>query len=162
MFRLDQLILASTDLQVRHGATPISVRDWEESVGTRIAQRAEPVRLERGVLTVRTATAVWAHELSLLADGILEQLRARNIAVDKLRFVVGKVASDGRARLPVRHGPPPLAKVPALLAPAVAAIADPELRAAVEAACAKTIALTEPPAQAPAASSRRTRATKRG
>src|SRR5262249_27335061 len=51
--------------------SPVSARDWEAAVGSRIAARARPVRLDRGVLLVRTATATWAQELALLADAIL-------------------------------------------------------------------------------------------
>src|SRR5678810_371252 len=70
--------------------SPISFRDWEAAVGTRIAARARPIRLERGVLLVRTATATWAQELTLLADAIVEQLVKRGVPVRSLRFRVGE------------------------------------------------------------------------
>ena len=76
--------------------SPIAARDWEAAVGTRIAARAQPIRLERGVLLVRTATATWAQELSLLADAIIAQLRGRSTPVDSLRFRVGQVEAPER------------------------------------------------------------------
>ncbi len=40
-------------------------------MGSRIAARARPAKLERGVLVIRTASAAWAQELALLADDIV-------------------------------------------------------------------------------------------
>src|SRR6185369_15504631 len=71
--------------------SPIPYRDWEAAVGSRIAARARAVRLDRGVLVVRTATSTWAQELALLSDAILAQLRGRGVSVDALRFQVGPI-----------------------------------------------------------------------
>lgn len=120
--------------------SPIAARDWEAAVGSRIAGRARPVRLDRGVLVVRTATATWAQELALLADAILLQLRGRGVTVESLRFRVGPVDAPERppTRSEVRASP---AEVP--LPPSVEAvverIADPELREAVARAAAKNL-----------------------
>jgi predicted nucleic acid-binding Zn ribbon protein len=43
---------------------------WAEVVGERVAARSEPVRLARGVLTVRAQGNAWAAELTLLASVI--------------------------------------------------------------------------------------------
>lgn len=70
---------------------PISARVWRDAVGPRIADRAEPVSLERGVLVVKVATSVWASELSLLCEPIMVRLRAKRIEVTELKFRVGVI-----------------------------------------------------------------------
>lgn len=123
---------------------PVPARDWEAAVGTRIAARARPVRLDRGVLHVRTATATWAQELTLLADAIIEQLRGRGVAVEALRFRVGTVDPPERPpwRKEVRTSPPE-APLPPDVRRELARIADPELRAAIAAAAGKNLGWQE-------------------
>jgi hypothetical protein len=120
--------------------SPIAARDWEAAVGSRIAARARPVRLDRGVLVVRTATATWAQELALLADAILAQLRGRGIAVESLRFRVGHVDAPERppTRGEVRTAPPAVPLPPAVEA-VVERVADPELRDAIARAAARDL-----------------------
>jgi hypothetical protein len=119
---------------------PISFRDWEAAVGTRIAARARPFRLERGVLWVRTATSTWAQELALLADAIIDQLRGRTAPVHSIRFRVGHVDAPERppTRQEVRTSPPAVPLPPAV-AREVDRIADPDLRAAIAQAAAKSL-----------------------
>ncbi len=138
--------------------SPIAYRDWEGAVGSRIAARARPVRIERGVLFVRTATATWAQELALLADPILAQLRARGIAVEALRFRVGPVEAPERppARDEVRTEPPAVPLPPEVRAQ-LARVEDPELREAIAYAAAKNLgwqsALAARPLKQPPATS---------
>ena len=47
---------------------------WPDAVGPAIAAEAEPVGERAGVLTVACRSAVWAQELSLLSDDLLERL----------------------------------------------------------------------------------------
>src|SRR6188508_207474 len=68
--------------------SPMPFREWEAAVGSRIAARARPLKLERGVLHVRAASSTWAQELSMLGDVITAQLRARGLPVQSLRFRV--------------------------------------------------------------------------
>jgi hypothetical protein len=49
--------------------------EWPAVVGELVASRSEPVRLARGVLTVR-AEGAWATELSLLARALVEKIDA--------------------------------------------------------------------------------------
>lgn len=119
---------------------PVSARDWEAAVGSRIAARARPVKLERGILYVRTASATWAQELSLLANPILEQLRARGLEVEALRFRVGPV--DAPERPPTRdevRTSPPSAPLPPPLAAEIARVPDDELREAIARAAGKNL-----------------------
>src|SRR4051812_29084851 len=83
-------------------------RAWIEAVGERIALRTRPVSLERKVLTVRAATAVWAQELTFLAPAIVKRLVAKGFAIDSLRFRVGPIENTPRP-----EKPPPIKKVPA-------------------------------------------------
>jgi hypothetical protein len=122
--------------------TPISVLDWEAAVGSRIAERAEPHRLERGVLTVRVSSASWANELSLLSPEILTQLRERGFAIDQLRFSVGQVRPHKPRRLsPPKKAPPANPPLPDTVKAQVAAVDDDELAQALADAAAKTLAV---------------------
>jgi len=114
---------------------PVSPRDWEAAVGTRIAKRALPVKLDRGILHVRAASSTWAQELSLLSEPILAQLRARGIHVEALRFRVGPVEPPERVvtREEVRTAPP-RAKLPKELLDPIALVADEALREAIKVA----------------------------
>jgi predicted nucleic acid-binding Zn ribbon protein len=49
---------------------------WEEAVGAMIAAEARPTAERDGVLTVACAAAVWAQELDLMAEVVLERLNA--------------------------------------------------------------------------------------
>ena len=125
-------------------ASPIAFRDWEAAVGTRIASRARPIKLERGVLLVRTASSTWAQELALLSDAIITALRARNVAVDSLRFRVGQVDAPDRppSREEVRISPAPV-QLPNAVALQIAHVEDPELRAIIARAAAKNLGWQE-------------------
>jgi predicted nucleic acid-binding Zn ribbon protein len=66
-------------------------RAWPEAVGAAIAQHAKPTAERAGVLTVLCESSVWAQELDLMSQGILERvngvLRAGHIT--RLRCVAG-------------------------------------------------------------------------
>ena len=120
---------------------PIPRRVWRDAVGARIADRSEPVLLERGTLAVKVATSVWAHELSLLAPSIVARLRARNVAVDELRFRVGAI--DPSPRPPERRisrAVPPPAALPADLARLLKTVPDLELRETIALAARANLA----------------------
>jgi predicted nucleic acid-binding Zn ribbon protein len=48
---------------------------WRSAVGERVAAVASPVAERAGTLTVECADAVWAQELDLMQDRLLERLR---------------------------------------------------------------------------------------
>jgi predicted nucleic acid-binding Zn ribbon protein len=64
---------------------------WSEVAGPGLAAAAAPVSERDGVVTVGCESAVWAHELELLAPELLTALEARlgGRTVTGLRFVVG-------------------------------------------------------------------------
>lgn len=121
-------------------APPVAPQDWELAVGTKIARRARPTRLERGVLHIRTATSTWAQELSLLADTIVQQLRARGLAVKALRFHVGAVEPLKRPawRSETRAAPEP-SPLPADVRVVLAAVPDGDLRDVIARAAAASL-----------------------
>ncbi|MBI4704474.1 MAG: DUF721 domain-containing protein [Deltaproteobacteria bacterium] len=120
----------------------VTQRQWEAAVGARVAARSLPLRLARGVLQVRVATAAWASELSLLSDAIVARLRAAGIAVDALRFSVGEVPAPAAPPRPLRAGPAaaPEVPLPPELRQRIERVGDPELRDALAHAAARSLA----------------------
>ncbi|WP_437755763.1 DciA family protein [Sorangium sp. So ce1389] len=128
---------------------PMPFRDWEAAVGSRIAARARPLKLERGVLHVRAASSTWAQELSMLGDAITTQLRARGLPVQSLRFRVGKVEPVARPpwREEVRPAPKE-APLPFEVRRELGKVADPELRDAIAKAASRNLGWQEAEASA--------------
>ncbi|MBS1889594.1 MAG: DUF721 domain-containing protein [Actinobacteria bacterium] len=65
---------------------------WSTALGERLAAVATPVSERGGTLTVDCADGVWAQELDLMQDQLLERLRAElgERAPQALRFRVAK------------------------------------------------------------------------
>jgi predicted nucleic acid-binding Zn ribbon protein len=63
---------------------------WTSAVGERLAAVATPVSERDGTLTIECADAVWAQELDLMQETLLEHLRAEvgDRAPQALRFRV--------------------------------------------------------------------------
>lgn len=72
--------------------TPLAVAQaaWATAVGERLAAVATPVSEREGTLTIECADAVWAQELDLMQEALLERLRAEvgEQAPQALRFRV--------------------------------------------------------------------------
>jgi predicted nucleic acid-binding Zn ribbon protein len=51
-------------------------RAWPQVAGERFARAAEPVAERDGVVTVACRSAVWAQELDLLSEPVVERLNA--------------------------------------------------------------------------------------
>ncbi len=49
---------------------------WESAAGTAVASAARPTAERDGVLTVTCTAAVWAQELNLMANQLIEQLNS--------------------------------------------------------------------------------------
>ncbi len=123
---------------------PIPYRHWERAVGTRIAGKARPWRLERGVLHVRVVSSVWSSELQLLSLDILAQLGGVGIKIESLRFSVGPVEALGPPPPPERYAPRPV-PLPGDIVRAAERIEDDELRAAVSHAASVWLGALAPP-----------------
>jgi hypothetical protein len=134
------VLLRASGGEPRDGA-PLPPRAWHDAVGDRIARRARPMRLERGVLTVRAATAVWAQELTFLAPTIIARLNAHGLEVESLRFRVGPIDPVDR---PLRPAPvktvPARRPLPRELDRRLAGVADPALRETISRAAAANLA----------------------
>jgi predicted nucleic acid-binding Zn ribbon protein len=50
---------------------------WAETVGERVAAAAQPVSERDGAVLVECSDPVWAEELDLMQEGLLERLRER-------------------------------------------------------------------------------------
>jgi hypothetical protein len=126
------------------GRPAVRERVWRDAVGGRIADRARPVELSRGTLWVRVATSVWANELSLLSDQLLQRLRERGVQVYHLRFKVGPIEqhsapADTRRRRTVRTE----VALPPELEEMLGAIDDGELREGIADAARANLAWQE-------------------
>lgn len=66
-------------------------RVWNSVVGTRIARRARIAYVQGSLVTVRVASPIWAQELSLMKQEILEKLNKAlpGACFEDIRFVVG-------------------------------------------------------------------------
>ena len=120
---------------------PIPMKEWKIAVGPRIADRAHPITLERGILLVKVTTSVWANELQMLAPELVARLRVRGYAVDQLRFRVGPLDMPDRPpeRRITRRVPPPVVLSPELTA-TINQIGDPDLRAVIARAASANLA----------------------
>ena len=65
---------------------------WAEALGERLAEVAQPVSERTGTLTVECADSVWAHELDLMQEQLLERLREAlgERAPETLKFRVAR------------------------------------------------------------------------
>jgi len=72
-------------------------RAWPDVVGPSIAAEATPVSERGGVLTISCTASVWAQELDLMSQPIVERLNMvlRGAPIERLRCVA----------LPVREAP---------------------------------------------------------
>ena len=113
-------------------------------MGPRIADRARPHAIERGVLIVQVVTSVWANELQMLAPELVLRLKQRGYAVESLRFRVGPLDRTERPpeRRAYRKVPPPAPLDPALRA-SIAEVRDDDLRAILERAAQANLSWQE-------------------
>jgi hypothetical protein len=120
---------------------PIPLPQWRAAVGPRIADKARPLALERGVLVVKVVTSVWANELSMLTPELVVKLAERGFAVKSFKFRVGPldVIEGLTQRREYRRVPPPAA-LDATLTKSLAAVEDDELRASIERAARANLA----------------------
>ena len=126
---------------------PVPLAHWRAAVGARIADRARPIAIERGVLVVKVVTSVWANELSMLAPQIIAKLAqpapngAPGIEVKSLRFRVGPLdVIEGIPQVrDYRQVPPPATLAPDLVS-SLARVEDEELRGMIESAARANLA----------------------
>ena len=118
---------------------------WPEATGPGTVNHAYPIRRSRaGVVTVACSDAVWAQEMDMRRDEIADRLAALlddPDAVAGLRFVVADHAIPGPDPGPRPRGvpPPPDPDAVARAEQATSAIDDPDLRALVTRAAARSM-----------------------
>jgi hypothetical protein len=134
------VLLRASGGESRDGS-PLPPRAWHDAVGDRISRRTRPMRLERGVLTVRAATAAWAQELTFVAPTIIERLNALGFEVDALRFRVGPIEALAEpVRLPAVKSIPAARPLPHDLARELEHVRDPDLRESITRAASANLA----------------------
>jgi hypothetical protein len=139
--RIEDMLDRAGDARFARNKPPIPIAAWRTAVGPRIAEKARPVALDRGVLTVRVASSAWANELSLLSIELVARLSAHGHDVKQIRFRVGAIEPVARPpeRRKNRQVPPPAPLAPALAAE-IDAVPDEELRAVLHAAARANLA----------------------
>jgi len=138
---LDRILDRAGENRFARARPPIAASVWRDAVGARIAERAQPISLSNGVLLLRTATSVWSHELSLLADDICSRLRARGVDAKQLRFQVGAIAPVERpAERRVARTVPKTHALPAELTGVLAGLGDASLAATIARAAESNLA----------------------
>jgi predicted nucleic acid-binding Zn ribbon protein len=141
---LDGILDRAGESRFAKTEVPVAPRVWREAVGGRIADRAEPISLVSGVLTIRAATSVWANELSMLSTTLIARLDDRKVAVKELRFRVGPIQSALRPpERRVSQAVPSPAPIPADLARELGKVEDEELRRAIAHAASRSLAWRE-------------------
>ena len=139
--RLEAIIDRAGETRFAPDRPPIGASVWRDAVGARIADRARPLSLQDGVLTLLVTSSVWAHELSLLTDDVRGRLEERGFAVRELRFRVGQLPANERATQPrTFRTVPARGPTPHELRAVLAAVGDAELRAIIENAATANLA----------------------
>jgi len=80
---------------------------WDEIVGSEVAKHSRPARITDGTLSITTRSSAWSHQLSFLAEHVLQAIAARvpRAGIERLRFRVGTIRERARvasSRHPVR------------------------------------------------------------
>jgi predicted nucleic acid-binding Zn ribbon protein len=73
---LSQALTRFTDELAPDGTLARVQRAWEGVVGPAVAGACRPTGERDGVLTVSCAESVWAQELQLMGEGVVERLNA--------------------------------------------------------------------------------------
>lgn len=154
--QLGSLLTRAESTARARGRVGVDGDTWLRAVGSRIAARATPGRLERGTLTVHVASAVWAQELSFLTQDIVRRLGREGIQLEAVRFRVQEQAE--RHQTPAEPAPPAVhpVELPGELAQRIEQIDDPELRQIVAEAAGYSLSLQREREASPAGSSKST------
>jgi hypothetical protein len=136
---LGNLLQTARTSSARAARVVIERELWMQVVGYRIAERAQPVQAQAGVLTIQVASAVWAQELSLLSSDILQRLKKAGLDFKSLRF---RVVQAARKPVQERVAPrAPRAPLPAELNARLADLEDDALRATIAEAAGLSLGL---------------------
>lgn len=138
---LDAILGRTGENRFARARPPFDAKLWRDSVGARIAERAQPIALQDGALLLRVPNSVWAHELSMLAEDVCSRLRERGVEVRRLRFRVGEpLLAERRPEPRISRSVPVVQPLPVELAHTIGAVGDEDLRAAIAGAAAANLA----------------------
>ena len=135
---LGHLLSQAHRTAARRAGVALDRETWREVAGDRIAQRSAPGALDGGVRRVPVTAAVWAQELSFLAEDIAKKLRLRGFSVTSIRFRAGTVESPA-PREPPRQIPSPI-ELSEDAEQRLAKVDDPALREVIADAMAQSLA----------------------
>ncbi len=114
---LDTILARTGENRFARTRPPFDGRLWRESVGARIADRAQPIALRDGCWFSGCQTACGPTSFPLLADDVCSRLRERGVEVRRLRFRVGEPPLAERRPEPrISRSVPALRPLPAELA----------------------------------------------
>jgi len=70
--------------------------EWDEAVGSIIAQNARPIRIDRGVILVIVSSPAWTQELTMRKETIIGRLNDRlgEPLITDIRFIQGEIRDD--------------------------------------------------------------------
>jgi hypothetical protein len=136
---LGNLLQTARASSARAAKVVIEREIWVHVVGYRIAERAQPVQAQAGVLTIQVASAVWAQELSLLSSDILQGLKKAGFDFKSLRFRVVQTARKPVQARVVESAP--RAPLPADLNARLEGLEDDALRATIAEAAGLSLGL---------------------
>ena len=62
---------------------------WPETVGKTVSKNTEPISIEQGILSIKTATPVWRQELQFQKKQIIEKLNKKlnKTLIKDIRFI---------------------------------------------------------------------------
>lgn len=135
------LLAASRRLQRR---VP-SWYEWRDAVGSKIATRSRPYRVEQATLIVLVTSSTWAQELSLLQSAILPRLQGRFPQLRQLRYRIEAFTPPPAP--PPRRALPPVA-LPDELERRLERVEDERLRETIRRAAALSLARRSNPTDA--------------
>lgn len=120
---------------------------WDKTVGKQIADRARPLAIRDGVLTVAVSSAPWMQQLTFLKKGIVEKLN-KALGEQLVRDIYLKAGLPAAPPPPAKQSgskPRPLtAAEQKFIEEQAASVADPELRDALKSLLAKHFSATKP------------------
>lgn len=75
------------------------IDNWAEVAGANLSKNSSPTRLDRGELTVTTASSSLASELFMMQELLVEKINkffAGSVVIKKVRFMTGNIVEDGQ------------------------------------------------------------------
>ncbi len=107
---------------------------WAEAVGEGVAERTQPMRIEKGVLFLKVTNSVWMQQLQFMKELIIKKLHEITgmDLVRDLRFYIGEVENpvkkDGGRQSSKRDLPTPSESDMENIARQISGVRDPEMK----------------------------------